>query len=70
MVTCSDNLRGDKEMRRRGDDRRATPDADTASESSEFEFRFRLSDEAKSRMTEVEQRTSRVFATAARFAFR
>ncbi len=51
-------------------DKRSTSALVQQCETNEFQVRFRVSDEAKSRMLEVERRTSRVLATSALFAFR
>ena len=71
MMAFSANATGSNEdMPSAREDKRSTSALVQQCETNEFQVRFRVSDEAKSRMLEVERRTSRVLATSALFAFR
>lgn len=70
MACLANASGGNRDMSVARKERRTASAPDQQCDTAEFQVRFRMSDEAKSRMLEVERRTSRVLATSALFAFR
>ena len=71
MISCDHRKGGTRNVADQRDERRETPEAGAKPINlRELGFEFRLSREAERQISRVEARAARVYATAARFAFR